>query len=420
MLALGACGAAAIVAFLMIAIGDHRLGSPAFLGWTAVAVAAYGAALVLVWRTPQPRRALLLAGLLALAMRVPMTVAPVGAGSDMLRYVWDARAQRAGVSPYEAIPSRPEFAHLHTPETRQMNNRNIPSPYPPGAQVFFRLVTAIHESTMALKIALVACDLAVAAILVAWLRGLGRNPLWMIAYAWNPLVVLETAYSGHLDAAGALAVTAAAFALSRGRPALSVAALSAGIAIKFLPIVLVPLYWKRARVWHGALAAGFLIALYLPFADIASGTLPLGSVSNMIRGFRFNGPAFQALEFLADPWRAAMAGVAFGGLVAVAMRRRLPASEPAAWAWPMAAALVCSPVVYPWYLVWLTPFFISALAAPLVLWSVLILPVYVVWHGLLSEGIWAVPTPLLVLEYAGLASAIAWLLAWRARARRPA
>lgn len=417
MLALGACGASAIFAFLMLATGAYRLGSPEFLGWTAVAVASYAAALVLVWRTPQRRGALLLAGLLALAMRVPMAAAPAGTGSDMLRYVWDARVQRAGVSPYEAVPSRPEFAYLHTPETREMNNRNIVSPYPPGAQLFFRLVTAIHESTMALKIALVACDLGVAAILVAWLRGLGRNPLWAIAYAWNPLVVLETAYSGHLDAAGTLAVTAAAFALSRGRPAVSVLALSAGIAIKFLPIVLVPLYWKRARVWHGALAAGFLIALYLPFADLASGTLPLGSVRNMIRGFRFNGPVFQALEFLADPWAAAMAGVAFGSLVAAAMRLRFAASEPAAWGWPMAAALLCSPVIYPWYLVWLTPFFISALAAPLVLWSVLILPVYVVWHGLLSDGLWAVPIPLLVLEYAGLAAATAWLIASR---RRPA
>lgn len=415
MLALGACGAAAVVAFLMLATGAYRLGSPAFLGWTALAVAAYAAALVVVWRMPQRRGALVLAGLLALAMRAPMTAAPAGAGSDMLRYVWDARVQRAGVSPYEAIPSRPEFAHLHTPETQQMNNRNIASPYPPGAQLFFRLVTAIHDSTMALKIALVACDLAVAWILVAWLRGLGRDPLWMIVYAWNPLVVLETAYSGHLDAAGALAVTAAAFALTRGRPALSVMALSAGIAIKFLPIVLVPLYWNRARWWHGALAAGFLIALYLPFADIASGTLPLGSVTNMIRGFRFNGPAFQALEFLSDPWTAAMAGVAFGGMVAAAMRMRLAAGEPAAWAWPMAAALLCSPVIYPWYLIWLTPFFISVLAAPLVLWSVLILPVYVVWHGLLSDGLWAVPIPLLVLEYAGLAAATAWLVARRTR-----
>ena len=420
MLALGACGAAGVFAFLMLATGAFRLGSPGFLAWTAVAVAAYGAALVVVSRTAPRRAALMLAGLLAVAMRVPMTAAPAGAGSDMLRYVWDARVQRAGLSPYEVIPSRPEFAYLHTPETREMNNRNIASPYPPGAQLFFRAVTAIHESTMALKIALVVCDLAVAAMLVAWLRGLGRNPLWAIAYAWNPLVVLETAYSGHLDAAGVLAVTAAAFALSRGRPALSAVALSAGVAIKFLPIVLVPLYWKRARVWHGALAGAFLIALYLPFADPASGTLPLGSVRNMIRGFRFNGPVFQALEGVFDPWTAAMTGVAFGGLVAVAARLRLAASEPAAWAWPMAAALLCSPVIYPWYLLWLTPFFISALAAPLALWSVLILPVYVVWHGLLSDGVWAVPMPLLVLEFGGLAAAAVWLVARRARARPPA
>ena len=122
MLALGVCGGLASIAFFSIATGTHRLGSPGFIAWTSVAGLAYVAALAAVARTPARGRVLLLVGALTLAMRVPMTLAPAGAGSDMLRYVWDARAQRAGVSPYEAIPSRPEFAHLHTGETRSMNN----------------------------------------------------------------------------------------------------------------------------------------------------------------------------------------------------------------------------------------------------------------------------------------------------------
>lgn len=415
MLAFGLCGLAASTAFLIVATGRYPLGSPGFLWWTGLASLAYVGALATVPRVPLRRTSFVLAALLTLAMRVPMTAADAGARSDMLRYVWDARAQRAGISPYEAIPSRPEFAALHTEATRQMNNRNITSPYPPGAQLFFRWVTTVHESTLALKIALVLCDLAIVALLVAWLRGLDRNPLWALAYAWNPLVVLETAYSGHLDAAGALAVTMAAYALWRGRAAISVTALAIGIAIKFLPIVLLPLYWRRVRLTHAALGAAVIAALYAPFVDWTRGSVPIGSVANMIRGFRFNGPVFQALELVLDPWTAAMGGAVIGLAVAAVMRWRSSTTEPAAWAWPMAAALLCAPVIYPWYLLWLTPFFVSAGAAPLALWTLLILPVYVVWHGVVTNGVWAVPAWMLVVEFGGLAAATCWIAVRRTR-----
>jgi len=74
-----------------------------------------------------------------------------------LRYVWDGRLQRLGYNPYIVAPSDPGFAGLHTPETRTLNNPDLPSPYPAGAQLFSRAVTAIHESTFALKVAFVIC-----------------------------------------------------------------------------------------------------------------------------------------------------------------------------------------------------------------------------------------------------------------------
>ena len=37
-------------------------------------------------------------------------------------------------------------------------------------------------------------------VLVGWLRALGRPSAWVLVYAWHPLVVVELAGSGHLDA----------------------------------------------------------------------------------------------------------------------------------------------------------------------------------------------------------------------------
>ena len=62
-----------------------------------------------------------------------------------------------------------------------------------------------------MKLALVACDLLTMIVLWRWLAATGRSEWLTLAYAWNPLVVLEVAHSGHIDALGALWITAAAF-----------------------------------------------------------------------------------------------------------------------------------------------------------------------------------------------------------------
>ena len=75
----------------------------------------------------------------------------------------------------------------------------------------------------------------------------------------------------------------------------------------------------------------------------------------------------------------------------------------------MAAALLCAPLVYPWYLVWLAPFLVAQETMPLTIWTVSILSTYVVWQ--LGGGHWAVPRWALLVEYGALLGAALWL--WR-------
>src|SRR5262249_56329255 len=135
------------------------------------------------------------------------------------------------------------------------------------------------------------------------------------------------------------------------------------VAVKPLPIVLVPLLWHRVSRRH--VVAGFtvLLALYLPFWDRRR--LPIGSVPEVIDRFRFNGPIFSEVASLAGPAAATGFAVAAGLAVAAWARRRYSLTSPQGWAWPMAAALVCAPLVYPWYLVWLPPLLVTPQPIPL-------------------------------------------------------
>jgi alpha-1,6-mannosyltransferase len=400
----GAIIGSALLTFGLVRPDD---GSAPFFVLLALAAVGYLATLSLVANGLWPSGRTLIAGAaLALAWRVPMLLAPPEPDADVRRYVWDAHLVRAGLSPYAVVPADPAFAHLRTAESWPVNNPEVPSPSPPGAQLFFLASTTLSESVLAIKVAALVCDALLAFVVWRSLLAAGANPGWVLAYLWSPLVSLEVARHGHLDVAGALLVAFAAFALARGRTLVGILAFALSVTVKPLPIVLLPLLWRRVSRRH--LVAGFtlLLAVYLLFWDRRR--LPIGSVPEVIARFRFNGPIFSEVASLAGPPSATAFAVAAGLAVAVYARRRLSLASPQAWAWPMAAVLLCAPLVYPWYLVWFVPFLVTPQTMPLTIWTVSILSTYVVWR--LVGVPWAMPVWALLIEYGALLGAALWLL----------
>jgi alpha-1,6-mannosyltransferase len=415
-LLIAACGSAYLAAIIALAITEAPLGTPAFFICAAIAAAAYAGIIVIFWRSPPDRRyALTVAILFAIAFRVPLAVPRVNGDNDLMRYLWDGRVQKLGLNPYAVTPADPALAFTHTDDTRAMPSARARTPYPPAAQLFFRLVVSIHDSPRAMKLALVACDLLTMLVLWRWLGLTGRNEWLTIAYAWNPLVVLEIAHSGHIDALGALWITAAAFWLTRRRTALATVAFVLAVATKLLPIVLVPLLWRRITLRDAALGAGLFLLLYLPFA---SGTDVFFGVQSVVQHVRFNGPVFRYFAGLTSPDTAARLAVALGLLTAALCRWKLALDEPAAWAWPMAVAIACAPVVYPWYLLYLTPFLLGRTTIPLTVWSCTVLSTYVVWEIARQGGRWVVPAAVLGLEYLAVCASALPLLWWISSERR--
>lgn len=392
------------------------VGELSFLIPLAVAGIAYLLAIRELFSTSRfPRRVVAIGLVLAALWHLPFLLRSPGADDDVHRYVWDGRVQRLGYNPYIVVPSDPALGGLHTPETRTLNNPDVASPYPAGAQLFFRAVTAVHESIFALKLAFVLCDFAIVLVLLDVLHRSGQGAHWILAYAWNPLLVKEVAGSGHIDILGALLLLVSVAMLARRWRVLAALAFGLAVAVKFLPIVLLPLYWRRVRIRDAALAAVVVGLLYFPFFN--HGRLPTGSLGSYIQHFRFNDPVFRTLERVAAPQFLAGLAVLVGFLTAIWMR-----GKPASWssdaiAWPMAASLLCAPVVYPWYLLWLLPFLRSPSTVPLIIWTVSIIPTYYVWHLRTLGRPWVVPGWIVLLEY-GSVLATAAMIKFR-RSRRP-
>jgi alpha-1,6-mannosyltransferase len=380
------------------------MGAPSFLIPLAVAGVAYLLTVREFFSTPRfPRRVIVIGLGLAALWHLAFLRMPPGSDDDIHRYVWDGRVQRLGYSPYIVVPSDPAFAGIHTPETRTLNNPDLPSPYPAGAELFFLAVTEIHESVFALKVAFVLCEFAIVFVLLDIFSRSDQGAHWVLAYAWNPLLAVEVAGSGHIDIVGVLLLLVSFAALGRRWRAVAAVAFGLAVAVKLLPIILLPLYWRRVRLRDAALAVIVVGLLYIPFLN--HGRIPIGSLDTYVQSFRFNDPVFAILERVATPQVVAGLAVLVGFLTAIWMRRKAPAWSPDAFAWPMAASLLCAPVVYPWYLLWLLPFVRSASTVPIIIWTVSIMPTYYVWHLRTLGRPWLLPSWIMLLEYGSVVAA---------------
>jgi alpha-1,6-mannosyltransferase len=392
-------GALLLVALTICSRNFADRGGPQFMVSLTVACIAYLLAIREFFATSIfPRRVVVVGLLLAAVWHIEFLRLPPGPNDDIHRYVWDGRLQRLGYNPYLVVPSDPAAKQLHTSETRSLNNPDLPSPYPPGAELFFRAVTAIRESVFAVKLAFVACDFAIVLVLLDLLRTRGRGAHLVLAFAWNPLLAIEVAGSGHIDIVGALLLVTSLAALAHRRQTLAALALGLAVAVKFLPIVLLPLYWKRVRVRDAALAAVVVGLLYVPFLN--HGRILIGSLGTYVQTFRFNGPMFAILDRVAAPPLLASFAVLVGLATAAWLRNASPDRTPDVFAWPMAAALFCAPAVFPWYLLWLLPFVTSPSTLVMIVWSVSIIPTYLMWHWRSLGRPWgALPVWVMVLEY---------------------
>jgi hypothetical protein len=259
----------------------------------------------------------------------------------------------------------------------------------------FSVASHLPRSTVALKLLLTLFDLMTCALLLRLARS-ERIPVHRVAwYAWNPLVCLEVAGMGHVDALGVSCMAAVALCL-RHRPRwVAGAALAAagGVLAKLVPVVGLPAWARHSGrpLLFLSIAVGVSAMVLVPIA-VLSGGVPAGLVTFGV-SWEFNGPIYEPLWRLVDglgipsgmshlldqlkirsgrhefwnrfypynyPQLLAKLILGLAMLVALgrSVLRRLPL---AGMLWIFGGLLICSATVYPWYLLWVIPW--AALAA---------------------------------------------------------
>jgi hypothetical protein len=403
---------------------------------------AWALTLSVLPRMPTGQRQLALIFAVSVVMRIPAWMAPPHHSDDVNRYLWEGRVQRAGHNPYLEAPEAPALAPLRDDGWARVSYRNLPTVYPPGAQLAFGAAAALPlPPLVAWKLLVAVADLGLLALLGLWLARRGADPRAALAWGWSPLAVIELAQEAHLDGLGVLAMVAAIVALGAGRRALAGGLLGLGAALKLLPVLLL-LRAPRPRVLLGfALAAGLAA---LPFAN--AGWALKGSLGEFGRRWRGNEGAYALVHELAvavidrTPFSRrqtldeaprlarfvsgrhrdqvypdeavgllarALSGMAFLSFLALLLARRPPPKvDDFAYA-AVGGFLLLTPTLHPWYVLWIVPFLTHPRPAFRALATLVPLG-YVPLAGWLAGGPWRDPVWTRLLEHGTTWALLAW------------
>jgi alpha-1,6-mannosyltransferase len=181
----------------------------------------------------------------AAAFRVELVGQQPFLSSDVYRYVWDGRVQAAGVNPYRYAPDAEELRELRDdrifPNITE-EDRSWLSPYPPVAQAVFLAVYKLLPSVTGFKLAMSLFDLIALLLIMLTLDATGQDPARAILFAWHPLVIFETAHSGHVESVYIAFITLALWGWSRRSHALTGVAIALAALVKFYPALLLPVF----------------------------------------------------------------------------------------------------------------------------------------------------------------------------------
>jgi alpha-1,6-mannosyltransferase len=323
---------------------------PEFIGLLLLAGILYVIGVFWVERFRLGTTALFIILVGAVLFRVTLLPSRATPSDDVYRYQWDGRVQRAHLNPYLMFPNSPGLDWLQNPEHPEPPAEESPTIYPPLSELTYRLI----ETVPGYKRVSTILDLASAVVLMLLLAAMKQPLHRVLAYAWNPTVLISFAMSGHFDSLAIVTFLIALFFLATNRPALSMGALALSFLSKFFPVLLLLTFLKRVRLVHVGLFVSLIFAFYVPF--LGAGLHLFDGAKNYARDWVNNGSLFHLLRFVAGSRAGGELIAALILLTAIgylAKRRAAPLWSSLVLT---GAVLLLSPTAYPWYFTWAIPF----------------------------------------------------------------
>jgi alpha-1,6-mannosyltransferase len=229
---------------------------------------------------------------------------------DIYRYLWDGQIQQLGINPYLYTPDQlieivgfPD-ARLLVEKMEALSAAHF-SNYPPASQLLFKAAALFHQedfmpAVVFLRSLYLVFDIVLFFVGVAFLKRLHLEPILIAWYFLNPLVIVEGIGNLHGES------LMFCFSLLGLGYALQKKALKGGvflgiaIAIKLLPLLFIPFFYKYLGVKKFSLFC-FSIALcsvffWLPFWEGNMAIHYKETLDLWFTNFEFNGSLYNLIR----------------------------------------------------------------------------------------------------------------------------
>jgi len=273
---------------------------------------------------------------------------------DFFRYLWDGYIFFESGNPYQHAPSD-YFSDTSIPAIyqnllNQINYPDIKTIYAPLLQYSFWLSHGLFPADiLGLKIIYSVCNLAIIFMLVTLTKA--RN---ILLYAWNPLIIKEVAFTAHPDILGIVFLIAVIYFFST-KPKTAAICLGLSVCSKPFAWIIAVYILFRFKLTQCILFFLTIVVMYTPFlmaGNESSGLFAFG------QHWEFNAAIYSLFSYLMPNPHAKML---CGGLFIAVMiyyfilfRKTTVANIRGDLL--IGSLLLLSPVINPWYLLWVLPF----------------------------------------------------------------
>ena len=312
---------------------------------------------------------------------------------DFYRYIWDGSTLKNGQNPSALSPSEMEFKDMEiAPEQldeaimvrSRVNHPDYKTIYPHGAQATFVVNVVLWDwDIYGLRKTFLFFDLGLILIFYLILKRLKLPLGFLLIYSWNPLVLKEVYNNMHIDIVACFFLALYILAIAYERRTLACLAIVAAASVKLTPILILPcllLYQWRKKDYRGAIFNALLAANLLLLGVITAyigSTHPFEGLIAFSNEWQFNGGIFELTLYLIEKCNISN-GLKFTKFLLLTIylfsmacylyyKLKDRDSLFACSAWVLFILLLISPVVNPWYLLWVLPFMLISRNVPFLL-----------------------------------------------------
>lgn len=367
--------------------------------------------MIYIWQ----RRALSPRGCLYLGIWLYIALLPMPAltSNDNLRYLWDGAVLTAGFDPYITAPNDAAVSALRSLWPTPEEHAEYVTLYPPGALLLFG-ASSLFGPVYGLWVWKLLASIAGTMALICGYSLLRRRGQLqhMPLLALNPLLLLETGVGAHVDIFCVLGILGALLCVQIRRPLWAGIIIGLAASIKFIPALIAgPLIFYLAPKQALKLFIGAALTWYIIYLGaFHMGYQPLGLLPEFFSKWRGGAPFYPGLETLQKS--LSLEAAEFAGLMAALAILCFTLSAYLArqghiiiaMALTLSVPLLLSPVLFPWYLMSLTPLLMLRPCAALLLPISLMPLFYIVLDKWLTRSLWEVPAwfaPLLAAAVLG-------------------